>query len=76
VADPKGRRAVRIDQNSVVRDSVDTTPLPTVAVVLGGPRRNLLFLLQAPVRPMAEGRADPRSRIEYLEVPVCGAGRP
>jgi sugar lactone lactonase YvrE len=76
VADPKGRRAVRIDESSTILDSVDTAPLPTVACVLGGPRRDLLFLLQAPVRPMEQGRADPQSRIEYLTVPVGGAGRP
>jgi sugar lactone lactonase YvrE len=75
VADPMGSRCVRVEEGKGITHDIETD-VPCVACILGGDDRRTLFLVEAPVRPMSEGAADPRGRVEYLRVDVPGAGRP
>jgi sugar lactone lactonase YvrE len=76
VGDPKARRCVRVREGGMIADVIDTSPLPTIACVLGGPQRRTLFLTLAPLRPFTEAAADPRGRVETVKVAVPGAGLP
>lgn len=75
VGDPRRSRCVRVLPGRGVVAAVETGR-PCVACALGGDDRRTLFLLEAPLRPMDEGAADPKGRIERLTVDVAGAGWP
>ena len=75
VGDPRRSRCVRVMEGHGVTEAV-ATDVPAIACALGGADRRTLFVTEAPVRPMTEGARDPQGRVEYLHVPVAGAGWP
>jgi sugar lactone lactonase YvrE len=76
VADPIGRRVLRVREGGRVTDSHRFDGLVPVACVLGGEDRRTLYVCAA-----ADWRRDvvvqaPTGRIEAIDVEVPGAGRP
>ena len=74
VADPRGRRVLRVERGGVVTHDIafDAHPL---AVVLGGSDRRTLFVCLSSVLGRANATG-PSGRIEVLPAEVPGAGRP
>lgn len=80
VASPTTMEVIRVLKGGEVTHRFNTNPMP-VACMLGGPKRNLLFICEC--KPPKEifpnfdsGFGDLSSRIEYVEVDVPGAGLP
>jgi sugar lactone lactonase YvrE len=67
---------LRVDRHGAIVDRVDVSPYRAVACVLGGADRRTLFLCQAFVDDSDPKQPRRTGRIEWLTVPVAGAGLP
>lgn len=76
VADPVGRRVLRVLDGGAVTDEVHLADLTPVACVLGGPDRRTLFVCAAQGWRRHDVLANPSGRILAFDVPVPGAGAP
>ncbi len=75
MASPISSEVLRVCEGGRVthRISVDSQ---AVACMLGGPDRQTLFILEAPLIRAEEGRAHKQGRIETVRVEIPGAGLP
>jgi sugar lactone lactonase YvrE len=74
VADPRGRRVLRLREGGTITHSVDLAPRGAYACMLGGADRKTLFVITNSV-----GTSDPNryeGRIETMRVDVPAAGWP
>jgi len=75
VADPEGRRMLRVREGGAVAQRIDLAPRGAYACALGGPDRRTLFILtNTSSGPQMADKRD--GRIETVRVDVPGAGRP
>ncbi len=75
VADPRGRRVLRVREGGRITDSVDLAPRGAYACMLGGADRRTLFVITNSVGGTANAN-EHLGRIETLRVDVPGAGWP
>jgi sugar lactone lactonase YvrE len=75
LADPIGRRAVRVLDGGEVTDVLDFDELPVACVLAGTDRRTLVVCVAPDWHREAALRA-PLAHLEAFEVPVAGAGTP
>jgi len=73
VASPMQGRVQRVREGGDVLESF-TTPIMPLATMLGGPRRDVLFICEAPRPDEAAGAR--RGRIEFMDVAAPGVGLP
>jgi sugar lactone lactonase YvrE len=59
-----------------ITDVIDTSPVPTVACMLGGADRRTLYLIVQPFQSHEKNAAARQGRIEMVRVEVPGAGLP
>jgi sugar lactone lactonase YvrE len=76
VADPINHRCVRMLRGGEVTDVIDTSPVPTVACMLGGPDGCTLYLVVQPFQSHERNAEARQGRIEMIRVKVPGAGLP
>jgi sugar lactone lactonase YvrE len=76
VADPAGRRVLRVREGGAVTDVVDFAPELPVACVLGGEDRRSLYVCVAPTWRRDELVGTRDGRIAAIGVTVPGAGKP
>ncbi|WP_422001929.1 SMP-30/gluconolactonase/LRE family protein [Reyranella sp.] len=74
VADPRGRRVLRVREGGEITHSADLAPRGAYACMLGGADRRTLFVVTNSVGGTAN--AEPVGRIETVRVDVPGAGLP
>jgi len=75
VADPRGRRVLRVLEGGKITDSVDLAPRGAYACMLGGADRRTLFVITN--TGSGPGTAERRDgRIETMRVDIPGAGLP
>ena len=67
---------VRVAEGGEVLDRVETPTRWATACMLGGPERRHLFMLTSETTPDELSRGISHGRVEVVEVPVPGAGRP
>jgi len=75
VASPMTSEVLRIIEGGRVTNRIPTEIQP-VACMLGGPDRQTLFILEAPLIRPEKGRARKPGRIETVRVKIPGAGLP
>ena len=75
VSNPLGTEIIRVAHGGEVLDRVATSQ-PSFACMLGGTDRTTLFVVTAPTSVAHEAAGASRGRIERIDVPVPGAGRP
>lgn len=75
VADPRGRRVLRLLEGGKVTHSVDLAPRGAFACMLGGADRKTLFVITNNVGSAASADSH-EGRIETMRVDVPGAGWP